>query len=459
MSFKSQSHASSVIKLNMLQQFSQHISNNLSFLKNKTIGVAISGGVDSVVLTYLLKQIGCKLVFLHCNFKLRETESEKDANFVRSLAEKWEVGCFVKDFKTKAYAEQKKLSIQLAARELRYNWFFENVESGLVDVVVTAHHLDDQLETFLINLSRGTGIEGLTGIPKVNDYIVRPLLVFSKQQILAYAENQGLVWREDQSNKETKYLRNQFRHLVIPSLKETNAKFLDNFKNTLDHLNQSNQVAQFYFSEKVKAYSFFCKIDQVIKWDIAQINKEPFLETFLFEAFKSYGFTSVKDIQSLLNAQSGKYIESDSYKLLKDRDYLLLYSNAVQKNNAHVVTVIPSVLELSKGGNLSFEYTSAEAKSNKNLLLVDEAKIELPLIVRKWQEGDYFYPEGMLGKKKLSKYFKDEKYSMLQKEQTWILCDQNQVLWIIGKRKDRRALANAKTQKNIKITVSYENED
>jgi tRNA(Ile)-lysidine synthase len=226
----------------MLTKFQHHIELNFPYLKEKKLLLAVSGGLDSMVLMHLFQELNYSIGIAHCNFQLRGKESDADENFVKLQAEKFQIPIFSTRFETEKFANTNKLSIQLAARKLRYDWFYQLLEEENYDYLLTAHHLDDQLETFLINLSRGTGIEGLTGIPATNDKIMRPLLPFSREEILAFAEENSLSWREDSSNASTKYLRNKIRHEVIPILKTLNPNFLPTFENTLEHLNQANAL-------------------------------------------------------------------------------------------------------------------------------------------------------------------------------------------------------------------------
>src|SRR6478672_6130140 len=226
----------------MLTKFQNHIQANFPFLLKGNFFVAASGGIDSMVLIHLGQSLKIPFEILHCNFQLRAKESDGDTDFISNYAEKNDIPYSIVRFDTKQYAKERKVSTQLAARELRYNWFFDQLKEKHFDYVLTAHHADDSLETFLINLSRGTGLDGLMGIPPINDVIVRPLLVFSRAEIEAYAQENKIEWREDSSNASDDYLRNKVRHQVTPSLKELNPNFLDSFQNTIRHLQQSKSM-------------------------------------------------------------------------------------------------------------------------------------------------------------------------------------------------------------------------
>jgi tRNA(Ile)-lysidine synthase len=237
----------------MLLQFQEHLSKNLPFLKDKKLLLAISGGIDSMVLVHLLHQLNCNIAIAHCNFTLRGEESEGDEQFIRIYAEKNNIPFFVTHFDTKLFAADNKLSIQLAARQLRYIWFHQLLEENQMDYILTAHHLDDSLETFLINFTRGTGPEGLTGIPQQNDKVVRPLLPFTRDEIEAYAKENNIHWREDSSNASDKYMRNKLRHDVVPVLKSLNPSFMESFGQTLEHLQQAQSLVSGCIGTRVQA--------------------------------------------------------------------------------------------------------------------------------------------------------------------------------------------------------------
>ena len=233
----------------MVQKFKEHVAAAMPFLNGKKLLLACSGGLDSVVLAHLCKALKFDFALAHCNFSLRGTESDGDEDFVRELASTFEINVYVKQFDTEQYAEEQRLSVQMAARELRYKWFDELLQSKRYDYVLTAHHADDSLETFLINLSRGTGIEGLSGIPQVNGNVVRPLLPFSRNEIIEYAKSESIQWREDSSNTSVKYLRNKIRHEIVPGIKELNPTFLQNFQHTQHHLRQINDLVNNHLNE------------------------------------------------------------------------------------------------------------------------------------------------------------------------------------------------------------------
>ncbi|WP_339659484.1 tRNA lysidine(34) synthetase TilS [uncultured Polaribacter sp.] len=440
----------------MLQKFKEHINLNFPFLKDKKLLIAISGGVDSVVLTHLFSELNFDISLAHCNFQLREKESDLDEEFVKLLAQKTSNQIFTIQFNTQEFALKNKLSTQIAARELRYNWFQEIIKKNNFDYVLTAHHADDNLETFLINLTRGSGLDGFTGIPKINGNIVRPLLAFSREEILAYAKLNAIDWREDASNATTKYIRNKIRHKILPVLKEINPNLLETFAKTIDNLQESKQIIEDKIADISSEVTqpFDCaQGDNLIKIDIAKINQLSNSKAYLYQLLKEYNFTEWNDVYNLLSAQSGKQIFSKTHRLLKDRDFLLLSKNVISdEKNEYLIDENQS--EITHPIHVTFEAIQQKSEENKQTIYVDKDLLKYPLIVRKWENGDYLYPLGMQGKKKLSKYFKDEKLSLLEKENTWLLCNnENEIIWVINYRQDGRFSMKITSNNLLKITL------
>ena len=439
------------IILILLEKLNHHISENFSFLKEKKLLIACSGGIDSVVLTRLLKELKFDISLAHCNFSLRGKESDGDEEFVVKLADKLSVPVFTIKFQTKKYASEKKISTQMAARDLRYNWFEELLENQSFDYLLTAHHLGDDLETFFINLSRGTGLRGLTGIPNINERIVRPFLEFSRAEILQYAEEKKINWREDTSNASTDYLRNKLRLKVLPKFKELNKNILQNFKQTQKHLNESLLLVEDYML--LIKNLVLNNTEDGIEIDISQLQELPNTKALLYELLSPYGFTTWGDISDLLKAQSGKKVFSNSYQLLKNRNSLLL-SEITSEDSSESTFILEETNEIQNPINLQFEKVSEISETNKNTVFIDFQKLKYPLEIRKWKEGDSFYPFGMKGKKKLSKFFKDEKLSLVAKEKIRVLCVENVIVWVIGMRLDDRFKVTRTTNKIIKITYN-----
>ncbi|MGY8909888.1 MAG: tRNA lysidine(34) synthetase TilS [Flavobacteriales bacterium] len=377
-----------------------------------------------------------------------------DEEFVKKISQKTSNQIFTKLFDTEKYSKDNKLSTQIAARELRYTWFQELIEKYNFDYILTAHHADDNLETFLINLTRGTGLEGFTGIPKINGNIVRPLLPFSREEILKYAKENKIEWREDASNASTKYTRNKLRHQVIPVLKEINPSLLSSFKKTLENLQESQQILEDRI-EEVSSEIIETK-EAITKINIDKIQQLSNPKAYLYQLLKNHSFTEWNDVYDLLSAQSGKQVFSKTHRLLKDRDFLILS----RKTDVNLDAVERSFdinkdeLEITNPIHLTFETVKQKSTENKQTIYVDKDLLKYPLLVRKWQNGEYLYPTKMQGKKKLSKFFKDDKFSLLEKENTWLLCNaDNQIIWVINHRQDRRFSTTSSTRKTLKITT------
>jgi tRNA(Ile)-lysidine synthase len=431
----------------LLNHFKKNIETDFSFLKGKKLLIACSGGLDSVVLTHLMKNLNSEIALAHCNFSLRGKESDGDEMFVIGLAKNMQISVFAETFDTKKYAKEHKISTQMAARDLRYAWFDEILKDFKFDYLLTAHHLDDTLETFFINLSRGTGLTGLAGIPKKNNKIIRPLLNFSREEILKYAEENNLKWREDSSNLKTDYLRNKLRLEVLPQFKETNEALLKNFQKTQRNIQASQNLIEDYtalvynlvVSEAVDSY----------KINIPKIKELPHTDALLYELLNGFGFTEWEDVSNLLDAQTGKQLFSKTHRLIKNREELVLTEIDLEKRNDEFLV---SEEEITSPINLKIEPSKYIGETEKNLIYVASEKLNFPLKLRKWKRGDSFQPFGMKGKKKLSKFFKDEKIPLNEKEKIWLLLSDEKIVWVIGHRMDDRFKVTENTKRILKIT-------
>lgn len=435
----------------MLARFKKHIDANFSFLIEKKLLIACSGGLDSVVLTHLIKQLNFEMALAHCNFSLRGKESDGDEMFVIGLAKSLEVPIFAETFNTKKFAEEHKISTQMAARDLRYNWFAEILKDFKYDYLLTAHHLDDDLETFFINLSRGTGINGLIGIPRENNKIIRPLLNFSREEILKYAKANNLKWREDSSNKKADYLRNRLRLEVLPQFKKTSHSVLKNFQRTQRNLQASHHLVEDYMaliydlvvSEAADSY----------KINIQRLKELPHSDALLYQLLNGFGFTEWDDVSNLLVAQTGKQVFSKTHQLLKNRGELVL-TEISDENTSEEFLV--SKEGITSPINLKIEAAKTIGETEKNLIYVASEKLVFPLKLRKWRSGDSFQPFGMKGKKKLSKFFKDEKIPLTEKNKIWLLLSGDTIVWVVGQRIDDRFKVTENTIEILKLTYLKE---
>jgi len=434
----------------MLEDFKRHIAQDVPFLLDSSLLVTVSGGLDSMLLLLLCRQAGLRVSVAHCNFNLRAAESDGDQAFVVDYCTLHNIPIYIKGFDTSAYAKTSKTSTQIAARELRYQWFSELALAKNFKYILTAHHLNDDLETFLINLGRGTGIKGLTGIPVINGKIVRPLIKFSRKRIRDYALDQALQWREDSSNATDNYVRNHIRHHAIPNLEEAQPNILKGLQHTQEHLKQSERLLKVYTAQLRQQFITGSKGEEVIDLVVLAAHPEP--EAVLYQLLSQYGFTAWDDIYKLPQSQSGKEITSSTHRLLKDRDNLIISVIKVDVARSYYWRKEEKNIE-GDFGKLSVGEGAVVASISKQEIVVDAASIQYPLTIRKWRDGDFFYPYGMKGKKKLSKYLKDEKVSLIAKEKVWLLCSNNAVVWVIGHRADDRFKVVDTTQKTIKFTI------
>lgn len=434
----------------MREKFQQHLQQNFSFLQNKKLLLAISGGIDSIVLFDLLRQCHNQISIAHCNFQLRGIESDGDQKFVEEMAASCHIRCHIAVFETEILAKNMGMSIQMTARELRYHWFNELLEIEKYDFIVTAHQADDNIETFFINLLRGTGLDGLVGIPEVHDKVLRPLLPFGREEIEVYAESNRLVWREDSSNVSTKYLRNQIRHDLVPILKSIRPDFMHSFQMSQSFLREANDMVE---DASAIVYEEVTRVvDDCIEIDLDSLLRLPNYSSYLFRWLKDAGFSDWNAINNLVNSQSGKFIYGDYCRLLKDRNKLILCPDSTVDHTCYLIekgqgeVKIPLKINVCKVDDI--------CSTTNSTIFVDEDKITYPLQIRKWKEGDSFEPFGMNGqRKKISKYLKDLKLSLHQKEQVWVLCSDDSILWLIGYRMDNRFSVDESTKSILKIAI------
>ncbi len=433
----------------MLLEFKTHIENHFSNLKENKFLLACSGGLDSIVLMHLCKQLDLDFDVAHCNFRLRGEESDGDEKFVLNFSENLEIKFHVTHFDTLGYMNKNGVNVQIAARDLRYAWFAELMQQNDIFTLVTAHHADDSLETFLINLSRGTGIDGLKGIPEKTETIARPLLGFSRNQILAYAQSEELRWREDSSNNEVKYLRNKIRHEVIPSLKELHPTFLENFQKTQIYLSDTSKILDNHIN--LLKSKVFEKTEDGYRVSLNELGVLYPQQSYIRMLFKPYGFTAFEDIAKLLKGLSGKEVYSKTHRLVRDREHLLL--TVLKHEESLSYSIHSGQSTISEPIQMQISGVDRMNETSNQILYTDKAALKYPLTVRKWKKGDYFYPFGMQGKKKLSKYFKDERVDIIAKGKQWLLCSEDKIVWVIGRRGDRRFSVTDNTKEIIKFEV------
>lgn len=448
----------------MLQEFKQYIVEQKLFAVNDKILLAVSGGIDSVVMVHLFQQAKFSFAIAHCNFKLRKEASEQDEAFAKKIAEKYKVDFYSESFETKDYASKHKISIQMAARALRYEWLEKTRQRSGCVFISTAHHLNDSIETVLLNITTGTGIQGLHGILPKSGKIIRPLLFAKKAAIKQFASEHKISFREDQSNEENKYLRNKIRLEVIPILKQINPDLENTFVQNLRNFKD----AEIIYKEAIGQYkkellenrggTIYIPIRKLLKY-------QPVL-TILYELLKNYAFNKyqVEAIFSCLQKEESKQFLSSDYRLIKDRKFLILSS--LKDSDFHSILITEND-RLVEGTELKLKLDKKPIskdfkipKSN-NIACIDTRKISFPLTLRKWEKGDYFYPLGMykknnpskVGKKKLSDFFTNIKLSQIDKEKVWVLVSGKQIVWVVGYRLDDRFKINNFTQESLKITL------
>lgn len=444
------------------QKFQDLLEGSFSFLLQKRLLVAVSAGVDSMTLADLCVKASLHIAIAHCNFSLREKESDLDAQFVKDWGQYHDIPVFMRMFDTKAYASTEKISTQMAARDLRYNWFDELIKAEDFDYLLTAHHANDSLETMLINLGRGSGLKGLSGIPEHNGKIVRPLLRFSRKHIIEYAHTNQLKWREDSSNESTVYLRNALRHEVVPAYEKVIPQLLESVQRTQDHLRQSEQLLAVYTAtlRKTLMYPIHQLMGPTISCiDLEKLEHHDVPNAVLYVLLESYGFTAWEDVYSLRTAQSGKQIFSKTHRLLKDRTTLQLIPLTDNRSvDSYTINSLEDPIE-GDFGKLSIISSIYEETNSRNEIYVAADSLGFPLEIRRWRKGDYFYPLGMKGKKKISKFLKDEKLSLMVKENIWLLCSNERIVWVMGYRMDERFKVKNTTNPIVKIRYTYDQEE
>ncbi|OFX82302.1 MAG: tRNA lysidine(34) synthetase TilS [Bacteroidetes bacterium GWF2_33_16] len=437
----------------MIDRFQNYIQANNLFRKVDNILLGVSGGIDSIVMFHLFRISGFTFGVAHCNFSLRSEESDKDEEFVRRLADNYNIPFYSIRFDTQKIADNEGISIQMAARDLRYEWFEEMRKSENYDYIAIAHNSDDQIETFLINLTRGTGIKGLSGIKNKSEKVIRPILFASRKEINDFAGKNSFLFREDSSNSSLKYSRNQIRHEIIPALEKVNPNFRKVMIENIQRLKETEHI--FNHSIMEKYYRVVKEENHLLFFSIKELKKLDPVETYLHEFIKSYGFSStqIKDIISVFDSTSGKQFLSATHRIIRDRDFLILEELSAYKENVFYINRedvkldYPISLSIEKI-DIDIDYTIIKDFSVGQF---DLEKLVFPLTIRRWQTGDYFMPLGMDNLKKVSDFFIDKKLSIAEKENVWILESENKIVWIIGLRPDERFKVTTQTKHILKI--------
>ena len=433
----------------MKEQIQQYIIQHQLLSGEKPVVVGISGGADSVALLHILVSLGYKCIAAHCNFNLRGDESFRDEQFTIDFTKRLQVPLCKISFETNKYAQENRLSVEMAARELRYRWFEELLNTYDADAVAVAHHRDDSVETLLINLTRGSGLTGLTGIKPKNGNVVRPLLCVSREDIYAYIENNGLEYVTDSSNSSDIYTRNFIRLKVIPLLEEINPSVKASLARTANHLYDASLIYNHSIEEARKV------IIQNNRLSISALLSFPAPATILYEMLKPYGFsrTVCESIFTVIDKDSGKIFYSSTHRLLKDRSDLLIDVLSGEDNRAYLINLEDDNVDLpvELKPEIVVIKEDYQIEKDRKFAYFDFDKLSFPLVLRHWQEGDWFVPFGMKGKKKISDYFSDKKFSLFDKEKTWLLCSGQDVIWIVGERTDNRYRIEKTTKRVLKL--------
>ncbi len=434
----------------MVQEFREHWHKNFDFAIRKKILVACSGGLDSIVLLHLLKELNCEISVAHCNFNLRGSESDDDHKFVKDLSEKLQLPFYDVSFNTNQFVKDEKISIQMAARQLRYNWFYEILQQHKLDFVATAHHADDNLETFFINISRSSGIDGLVGIPANNDKTIRPLLPFSRKRIYDFAIENKIAWREDSSNIKTDYLRNKIRHELLPVLKNIFPEFESKLAQSQSHLREAKSMRD---DAAILVYNQVAQeANGEVHINLQKLARLPNADSYLQNWLQPFGFKAWQDIYDLKNSESGKLMFSETHQILKNRHFFILSEIKMSSDEKFTINNIDEFHKLPIKLTATMAYKMG-VPSNRTIF-ADWEKLIFPLTLEHWNDGDFFYPIGMEGKrKKVSKYFKDEKISINEKDRIWILKDAEKIIWIIGHRQDERSRVFPETKQILNIKI------
>ena len=438
----------------MQEQFIQNIDAKKLIRAGQKILLAVSGGIDSMVLMHLFENSGYDYGVVHCNFQLRREESDDDEKFVREQVQMHGIPSFFKTFDTTEYARLNGISIEMAARELRYNYFHKIRLKYDYDLIATAHHQDDLIETFFLNLSRKTGIKGLTGIKDKSGNLIRPLLFAGRQEIEAYAAKHYIEYREDSSNNEVVFQRNYLRHKILPLFSELNPAFKKNLLASIDNLRDAENV---YISVlKKDKETVVVENDGVIQIDIEKLRTTQFPQLLLLEVLSSLNFNSsvVDEVFHSLEAESGKQFFSKTHRLVKDRDQLFI--SELKESEEKIYYIEEDDAELFEPFDIlvqKADFVNFDIIKRSNVACIDYDMIQFPLLIRKWKQGDYFQPLGMTGIKKVSDFLIDRKVPLHEKENVWLLCSGKKIVWIMGLRLDERFKVTSDTKKVLVLKI------
>jgi len=441
--------------MSLQQQFIEHYKNKGWGCASKPVLVAVSGGRDSMTLADLFLKNKISFIVAHCNFQLRGEEANADEELVKKWCAENDVPFYRNHFDTKVIAKEWKKGIQETARKLRYDWFGELCKIHRFNYIATAHHADDDVETLLINLFKGTGINGLQGIPEQNGNIIRPLLFATRAMIDEYASENHIIYRDDASNEDDKYLRNAVRHHILPGIEKYFPYVARQIHESIGRFSQAQEIYNESIQQKIRKLTQQKGKDLYIP--VRKLQHIKPLETLCYELFKPYGFSGLqtKQLMELMYATAGKWMTSSTHKVIKDREFLIVTALKTMATDLISIENLPSKIEVE---GMSFHFSEISKpqllSTSSTIALIDFSKIEFPILLRKWRTGDYFYPLGMgMKKKKLSRFFIDQKIPLHEKENIWVVESNRKIVWIAGSRLDERFKITEKTTGILKIEM------
>lgn len=440
----------------MQQKVQSYIERQQLLTPKARVIVGVSGGTDSVVLLHILHALGYECVVAHCNFHLRMEESNRDEEFVRALSKTMKLPFYNIDFDTVSYADRHGISIEMAARDLRYEWFHDLLKKLDAEAIAVAHHADDSIETMLMNLVRGTGLRGLSGIRPRNKKVIRPLLCCNRQELENYLIRYDLEHVEDSTNASVDYQRNKFRNEVLPLLEEINPSLRQTLYESLKRFEGTTAIyaqAIDAIREKIAETT-----DGLTKLNIDIIKQQVHIPTVMYEILHPFGFSgaTIEQVTENLDAVSGKTFYSDTHRLIKDRKYLIISPKDDDTVDEYYITQPDAVIDQPFGLELKTLKLTSDFSISRSAkrVHIDASKLAFPLQLRRWREGDVFYPFGMKQRKKVSDFFIDNKLSLLEKEQSWLLVSGNDIVWIVGQRLDDRFRITAETTEVVELSIN-----
>jgi tRNA(Ile)-lysidine synthase len=443
--------------MNLAKELENFIITNHLFNKSDQLLVACSGGCDSVVLVHLLKQLLFKISIAHCNFQLRGAESDRDEAFVQNLAQELNIPFYVQKMDTKQYELEHKVNTQIAARELRYNWFatLQNANTNQpFTFILTAHHANDNIETVFMNFCKGTGINGMHGILPKNKNIIRPLLFAKRIDLENYAMQNAINFIQDSSNESSKYSRNFIRNEVVPLLQQKYPQIEDNINHNIEKFKEVEILyteAIALKKKKIVAYK-----NNEIHIPIFKLVKEKAYRTVLYEIIRDYNFSSKQLIEviKLMDAENSKYIHSTTHTIIKNRNWLIITPIVTEQSQHILIHQLDKKIVFENGMVVIENKIANLIEINNSIAQINPDKLEYPLVLRKWKDGDYFYPLGMMKKKKVSRFLIDLKLSKPEKDKVWILESNQKIIWVVGYRIDERYKVRDFSNENILFKLS-----